>query len=146
MKSEFAAQVTIHIDANPEAVWDALVNPAMIKQYFFGTDAISDWREGSTLQFKGEYEGKEYLDKGVIIKYDKPKILQYTYLSSMSGKEDKPENYALITYALTPDGNNTKLDITQDNIPTATEQEHSLKNWSDVSKHIKQLVENTPAA
>jgi len=141
MKSEFAAQVTIHIEATPETVWDALTNPAIIKQYFFGTEAISDWKEGSTLEFKGEYEGKQYRDKGVIMKYEKPKMLQYTYLSSMSGKEDKPENYALVTYALTPEGANTKLDITQDNIPTAEAQEHSLKNWSDVSRHIKEIVE-----
>lgn len=141
MKSEFAAQVTIHIDATPEAVWNALTNPAIIKQYFFGTEAVSDWKEGSTLEFKGEYEGKQYMDKGVILKYEQPKMLQYTYLSSMSGKEDKPENYALITYALTPEENSTRLDITQDNIPTAEAQEHSLKNWSDVSKQIKQIVE-----
>lgn len=141
MKSEFAAQVTIHIDATPEAVWNALTNPAIIKQYFFGTEAVSDWKEGSTLEFKGEYEGKQYMDKGVIMKYEQPKMLQYTYLSSMSGKEDKPENYAIITYALTPEENSTRLDITQDNIPTAEAQEHSLKNWSDVSKQIKQIVE-----
>ena len=62
------ARCSIHIDALPSRVWNGLTNPVMIKQYFFGTDVISDWREGSTIRFRGNYEGVDYEDRGVILK------------------------------------------------------------------------------
>jgi hypothetical protein len=33
-----------------------------------GTEVISDWKEGSTIIYTGEYEGKKYHDKGLIKK------------------------------------------------------------------------------
>ena len=42
------AQASKTIAAPVAAVWEALTNPALIKQYMFGTDVVSDWREGST--------------------------------------------------------------------------------------------------
>ena len=58
----------------------------------------SDWKEGSSITYTGEYEGKKYKDKGVIKKMIPKEIFQSTYWSSNSGKEDKPENYNLVTY------------------------------------------------
>lgn len=37
---------TIEIQATPEAVWDALVNPEKTKIYMFGCATVSDWQEG----------------------------------------------------------------------------------------------------
>ena len=50
------------------AVWNALVDPAIIKQYMFGTTVTSDWKEGSPIVWKGEWQGKPYEDKGVILR------------------------------------------------------------------------------
>ncbi len=58
MTSTFIAQAHITISAPIATVWDALVNPEMIKQYMFGTNAVSDWKEGSPIVWKGEWEGK----------------------------------------------------------------------------------------
>ncbi len=100
MKNKLVASAEIEINTPVSKVWDALTNPDKIKKYFFGTNAISDWKVGDPLEFKGEWEGKEYHDKGIILKSEKNKLFQYTYLSSMSGKEDIPENYATVTYEL----------------------------------------------
>ena len=45
----------IEIQASADAVWDVLVNPDKIKEYLYGTEAISDWEEGASLVFQGEY-------------------------------------------------------------------------------------------
>ena len=66
--SDLIAQASTNIAAPVAAVWDALTNPALIKQYMFGTDVVSDWREGSPIFWRGEYEGRSYEDKGVILK------------------------------------------------------------------------------
>ena len=42
------AKASIKINADKNEVWDALTNPDKIKQYFFGTNANSDWKKGSS--------------------------------------------------------------------------------------------------
>ena len=63
MKNDITGKVSIHINATTDKVWEALTTPEIIKKYFFGTDAVSDWKVGSSLIFKGEWEGKKYEDK-----------------------------------------------------------------------------------
>ncbi len=53
MEKELVLKTFVSIDASTAKVWDALINPEQIKKYFFGTEAISDWKVGSTLIFKG---------------------------------------------------------------------------------------------
>lgn len=141
MKNKFSANITIEINAPASKVWDALTKPEIIKQYFFGTEAVSDWKVGSSLNFKGVWVGKEYLDKGIILEIVPGKYLHYNYLSSFSGLEDKPENYANITYSLTSENGITKLVVTQDNIETEAAQKHSEQNWEMVLGGMKSLVE-----
>ena len=141
MKNKFSAQVTIEVDANASEVWDALVNPQMIKKYLHNTNAVSDWKEGSTLEFRGEWKGKSYVDKGEIVKLEKEKLLQYTWLSSSSGMEDKKENYSLISYRLTSKNGKISLTLTQDNIPNEEGKKQSEKNWSAVFEDLKKVVE-----
>ena len=57
------AKESISINAPVGKVWDALTNPEVIKQYMFGTNVISDWKEGSPIVWKGEWQGKKYEDK-----------------------------------------------------------------------------------
>ena len=59
----------------------------------------------------------------------------------MSGIEDKPENYVIVTYHLTQVDTKTKLVITQENIPDEKMKEHSEENWKKVMGDMKKLVE-----
>jgi uncharacterized protein YndB with AHSA1/START domain len=62
--TDYVATAEIEIDAPPTKVWSALTDPDQIKQYMFGSEVVTDWRQGSQIVWKGEYEGKEYEDKG----------------------------------------------------------------------------------
>src|SRR5258708_8627174 len=103
MNKGFSAKVTITINVPASKVWEALTKPELIKQYLFGTDVISDWKIGSSITYKGVWQGKSYKDKGKILQVIPGQLLQSTYWSSMSGTEDKPENYATVTYKLIPE-------------------------------------------
>lgn len=141
MSVNLIAKASTHIAVPASRVWDALTTPEIIKQYFFGTKAISDWKEGSTLEFRGEWEGKPYVDKGIILKSDPGKLFQYTYLSSFSGLPDMPENYANITYELYEDNGQTELTVKQENIANEQARKHSEQNWSYVLQNLKELLE-----
>jgi uncharacterized protein YndB with AHSA1/START domain len=137
----FVAKKTIVINASISKVWDALTNPEYIKEYLFGTEATSDWKKGSPITFRGEWEGKSYEDKGTITDIEKEKLLRYTYWSSMSGKEDIPENYAHVTYELKPVGNATELTIIQDGNESEKSRDHSESNWGYVLDNLKKMLE-----
>ena len=145
MKSNISAKVKTNINAPLSKVWDALTKPEIIKQYFFGTDTITTWEKGSPITFKGEWEGKSYRDKGTVLDVQKNKLVKYSYWSSMSGIEDKRENYVIVTYELSGNDKNVELSITQENIPDEKMKEHSAENWRKVLNDLKKLVEtNTP--
>ncbi len=137
----YVAKRSIAINAPIAHVWDALVNPATIKQYMFGADAVSEWNEGSQIVFRGEWEGKEYEDKGVILRFEPERILQYTHFSPLSGLPDTPENYHTVTLELTGNGEQTQLSLSQDNNPTEKARAHSEKNWATMLSNLKRLLE-----
>ncbi|HVD98499.1 MAG TPA: SRPBCC family protein [Cytophagaceae bacterium] len=141
MEKQLILTTSCKINAPIEKVWDALTNPVMIKKYFFGTEAVSDWKVGSPLIFRGEWEGKAYEDKGIILELEKNKKLKYNYWSSFSGTEDIPENYANITYELAREGNVTIFTLTQDGFKDEEQKAHSEKNWKMLMDAMKALIE-----
>ena len=141
MINKLTAEIRININAPVSDVWDALINPETIKKYFFGTNAVSDWKVGSSLYFKGVWEGKEYCDKGTILKIEPEKVLQYNYFSAMSGKEDLPENYVVITNELSSIDGGTELLVSQSNIDNEDMKQHTEQNWKYVLEGLKKVVE-----
>ena len=140
-KNSLTGTVTETINVPATKVWAALTTPEIIKKYFFGTDAKSDWKVGSPLIYSGSWQGKTYQDKGTILALEPNKLLKHTYWSSMSGVEDKPENYVTVTYELTEKNGKTEISVTQDNIPSEEMKAHSAENWRKVLNGMKELLE-----
>jgi uncharacterized protein YndB with AHSA1/START domain len=141
MKNTLIARAHITISAPIAKVWDALVNPEMIRQYLFGTNTVSDWKEGSPIVWKGEWEGKPYEDKGVILQLKPERLLQYSHFSPLSGQSDVPENYHTVTIELSSEEKGTLIQLSQDNNSTEEDREHSEKNWGMVLTGLKKLLE-----
>jgi uncharacterized protein YndB with AHSA1/START domain len=141
MTTKFTARASITIKSSPANVWKALTDPAMIKQYLFGTDVVSDWKEGSQITYKGVWEGKTYEDKGIILRIKPEELLETNYWTSFSNLPDSPENYQKVAYQLSRQEENTVLTITQDGIPTDEARAHSEANWAMVLNSLKKLLE-----
>jgi uncharacterized protein YndB with AHSA1/START domain len=141
MKNTLIAQAHITISAPIANVWDALVNPEMIKLYLFGTNTVSDWKEGSPIVWKGEWEGKPYEDKGVILQLKPERVLQYSHFSPLSGQADVPANYHTVTIELSLEEKGTILRLSQDNNSTEEDREHSEKMWGMMLTGIKKVLE-----
>lgn len=133
--------VTFEIKGSKQDVWDALINPEKVKQYFFGTNLICDWKVGSPIRFTGEWEGNPYEDKGTVLEYQHEDRLSYDYYSSFSGQPDVPENYQTITYQVKENKGVTTLTIIQTNCRSEEVKTHSESNWKMVMDGMKKLVE-----
>lgn len=141
MKEDLIAKASIRINASSEKVWKALVSPGAIKQYMFGTEVTSDWREGSPITWKGEWEGKAYEDKGTILQLEPGRLIEYSHFSPLSGLPDKPENYHTVTIELSGDGSQTNVSLTQNKNETEEARAHSEKNWAMMLAALKQYLE-----
>ena len=145
MKSNIIGQASITVQAPASNVWAALTQPELISQYFFGTNTHTDWKVGSSIRFTGEWNGKKYEDKGNVLNIETNKFIKYNYWSSMSGIDDKPENYVEITYDLNELNGKTILTVVQENIPDEKMKAHSEENWQKVLQGLKELVEKKTA-
>lgn len=140
---------TIVINAPASSVWDALVNPEQTKKYMFGCETVSDWKVGSLLLWKGEYESKEMIFvKGHIVDIKPEKLLVYTTIDPNSNIDDTSENYLTVTYALTSEKGQTILTVTQGDYNTVADGEKRYKEtynngegWNPILIEIKKLVE-----
>jgi uncharacterized protein YndB with AHSA1/START domain len=139
--ADHVATAEIEIDAAPKQVWAALTDPEQIKEYMFGSQVETDWKEGSPIVWKGEYEGKEYEDKGEIVEIEPQRRLKVTHFSPLSGAEDRPENYHTLLYELEERGARTRVSLSQDNNPSEDAAEHSRANWQKMLAGLKQVVE-----
>jgi uncharacterized protein YndB with AHSA1/START domain len=141
MNQGLIASVSTTITAASADVWQALVTPAAIKQYMFGTTVTSDWVVGSPISWKGEWQGRAYEDKGIILQVVPERVLEYSHFSPLAGVPDVPENYHVVTVELSPDGERTRVALSQDNNPTEQAREHAEKNWIGMLAGLKAFLE-----
>lgn len=135
------ATAETEIQAPRSKVWRALTDPDQIQKYMFGSRVETDWQPGSRITWKGEYEGKEYEDKGEILEVVPEHRLKVTHFSPMSGEEDVPENYHTLMYELEESDGTTHVSLSQDNNSSEEAAEHSRANWEKMLSALKEVVE-----
>jgi uncharacterized protein YndB with AHSA1/START domain len=140
-RADYVATAETDINASPAQVWSALTDPEQIKKFMFGTDVQTDWQQGSSIVWKGVYEGKEYEDKGEILEIEQGRRLKVTHFSPLSGQPDVPENYHTLVYELQERGSTTHLTLSQDNNASEEEAEHSRSMWAMLLAGVKKAVE-----
>src|SRR5216117_978529 len=141
-----ASQVRTTVKAPPSAVWKALTTTSTFSQFFFGSDISTDWLVGSPIYFRGNWKGKPYEDKGKIQTFDREERLAFTHWSPLSGMEDKPENYHIVSFDLQPASGGTEVVLTQTNMNdaeplTPENRQEYTKNWTMVLEGLKKAVE-----
>ena len=141
------AKVSILVDASPKQVWDALVDPVAIKKYFMGTTVTTDWKVGSPISWAGEWKGKPFSDTGEILECEALKVLSYSHWSPLTGADDTPANYHVVTTTLQQTDGGTKVELTQSNLKggiSAADRDSRAdyeKNWSTMLQGLKKTVE-----
>ncbi len=137
------AKASIRIHSPSAQVWKALVDPQAIREYMFGTQVVSDWRAGSPIVWKGEWQGRSYEDKGTILSLEPQRLLRYSHYSPLAGLPDRPENYHKVTVELSVEGDQTRVVLSQDGNASEEERAHSEKNWEAMLSGLKKFVEKS---
>lgn len=137
-------EVDTTVYAEAKDVWRTLT--AEKSAMFMGAKVDTDWQEGSPISFTGEFKGKAYRDHGQIRTVDEGRELAFTHFSPLSGKEDAEENYNLVDVRLSPDGDRTRVTVSQtplgDDKPDDQTIAEYRKNWSSMLDGLKQAAES----
>lgn len=142
MNNKYSSISMVMIKSPLNKVWDALINPELVKQYFFGTNLVTTWEVGSPILFRGQWEGSAYEDKGVVLSFITMESLSYSYWSSFSGITDIPELYQIIKFSVEEVTEGVNVTIFQSNVDTEERAQQSGQNWKMVLQGLKELLEN----
>src|ERR1041384_3371458 len=110
---EQVASKTVEIDAPASRVWDALTDPALMKQWMADSDTeisiLTDWTVGNPIVMYGKLHRMKFENKGRVLQFERERILRYSHLSSLSRLPDEPSSYSIIEFRLTPIDHGTSL-------------------------------------
>jgi uncharacterized protein YndB with AHSA1/START domain len=137
----YTAKAQTEIGTSVERVWAAMTEPHQIKQWMFGSQVETDWKPGSPIVWKGEFQGTAYEDKGEILEVEPGSRLTVTHFSPLTGQDDVPENYHTVTYHLDGHDGHTHVTLTQDNAGSQEEAEHSSATWQQMLDELRKHVE-----
>lgn len=140
-----------YIRATPEKVWEALTSGEFTRKYFAGRTLKSDWKVGSTLELIQENGDPDWC--GVVLKYEKPRTLQYTFdvkggCSKKHFEEGaKAEPPSRVTFELEPQKEGgVKLSLLHDEFPVDSKVINGISNgWPKILANMKSLLETGEA-
>lgn len=144
MNMEQIVKRNITVNTSKDHVWKALTEPEQTKKYMFNAEVYSDWKVGSPIKWKGEYEGYVSAEQGIILQCEWQKCLKYTSFDPNFGLEDIPENHLHISYELIDKGQQTEVLINVINFNGDSKRTEGIaKHWDSlVLPKFKKLFQN----
>lgn len=131
-----------YMQTSPEKVWDALMNPELTKQYWFGHHNASDWKVGSSWRHQMADDPSVVHIVGKVVESEAPKRLVVTWVSP--DNEGNPDKTSRVTYEIEPFGDNVKLTVTHEDLYQEMFESVSF-GWPIVLSNLKTLLETGKA-
>ncbi len=129
------------INAPAAQVWKALTAPELVKLWQYGSVLQTDWRPGSSIRFRTEWQDKVFEQWGTVLDFKPNERIRYSLFAPRPDLEDKPENYFVMNYLLTESEGQTKLQIIQEDGRPGAMQEAPQGDENPVLQLLKEVAE-----
>ena len=128
----------VYIASTAEKVWQALTDPKMTEQYWFGYQISSDWKVGS--RYTAGMAGAPPFDKGIVLECDPPRRLSYTWHPQYEAFLH--ERHSRVTFELVQLDSQVQLTVTHDEFDEGSKVFESISGgWPRVLSSLKSLLE-----
>jgi len=126
-----------YIRSTPEAVWNALTDPAFTRRFWFGAELRSDWQVGSPVELWHE---NSKTDEGQVLEADPPHRLSFTWKVLHSGLHVEPHSRA--TFDISLEGEAVKLMLVHDGFEAGSKVVEKIGGgWPKILANLKSLLE-----
>jgi uncharacterized protein YndB with AHSA1/START domain len=130
------------IRTTPAELWKALTEPEFIRQYWFGCENTSTWKEGDPIESR-DPDG-ELAWHGKILKSIPEQEVVFTFDHS---NMEKPEPPSRVTFKIDRLPDAVQLTITHDEFPEVSAVRDRVSNgWPSIIENLKSLVETGMSA
>jgi uncharacterized protein YndB with AHSA1/START domain len=129
----------VHIRTTAERLWEAITRPELSRQYYYGTEIVSELKVGSPLEYHrvGPDGAREVVIAGKVLEVDPPRRLVHTFV--FAGTPDEPTR---VTYELETLGRLVKLTLTHEGFDGETETYKAVREgWTPILDGLKTLLE-----
>jgi uncharacterized protein YndB with AHSA1/START domain len=140
----------IHIDASPERVFKALIDPKQVLQWWTSPDCPIDdfsidprtggrWRY-DTRQTKNNVNGvSKFHCEGEVLEYDPPRVLAYTWIANW---HERPAQRTAVRWELAASKGGTLLRVTHSGLADLPISRKDYSGgWPGVVEQIKKFIE-----
>lgn len=112
----YTSSITVH--ASPGQVFDALIQPELVRRWQFGREMTTDWKAGNKISFRTGTGDNALEQWGTVLEVRANELVKYNLFTPRPDLEDRIENYNVTSYVLSEDNGNTRVEIIQeDNRP-----------------------------
>ena len=132
---------TIVVNANKQKVWDALTKPEFVKQWQYGSDLLTDWKVGSDIRFRIEWDNEVFEQWGKILEIIPNELIKYSLFFPRPDLEDKEENYFIMSYIISEFKNAIKLEIVKEDNRSGVVKEKENNEENPILIALKEIIE-----
>lgn len=140
MTTDLALKITRRIAASPERLFDAWLDPAMLKRFISpvpGTSTLraeTDPRPGGRYEIVMQNEMGEIPHWGEYREIDRPNRLSFTWNSPHA------EPDSLVTLTFRPVGDETEVTLVHDRFPSEAERSGHERGWTGILDGLAAMV------
>lgn len=136
-----------YIAATPERVWQALIDPALAREYWIGSSGparvnVSDWKVGSRWEHTRADETKQVDVTGTVVEFTPPSRLVMSW--ARPAEFEDAAKHSLVTFDIVPQGSAVKLTVTHADLDEAMFKGIS-GGWPQVLSNLKSFLETGKA-
>ena len=136
-----------YIATTPEKVWQAFVDPEVMRQYWFGPTSacsrvnISDWKPGSRWEHRRTDDTHAVDIVGKVVESNPPRRLVYTWARPKDAEDDA--KHSRVAIDIEPHGDGlVRLTVTHDDLVRDPQMLEGISGgWPQVLSNLKTLLE-----
>lgn len=136
---------SVLLNATPERVWEALTHPGMTRQYLYNCEVSCDWDTGSTMRWRGIYQGRQIDAEGKVLDIVPGRMVRYSGFDRLTEGDNSRQGNIQVTHEIIPHGLKTKLLTTIEHFEgDETRAEYAAQQWDfEIMPRLQTLVETT---
>jgi uncharacterized protein YndB with AHSA1/START domain len=139
----------IRVKVPAEKLWKVLTHSEHTKKYMFGCEVITDWKPGSAVIWRGQYEGASVdFVTGFVLEIQPDVKLKYSVIDPNAVYPKTPENHLNVTYLLNEVDGVTEFTVVQDGFENVadgekryTEVSNNGEGWNPILMEIRKIAE-----